>query len=563
MRPPSLLPLCGLLGLSSAFSKAPDNAVPIKNENHMFNVIQDSMRQWGSSLHHNGVSFFLASVPAGTQFYHGTSKATPVNGTEWLAFEPEHAMVFARPRRGPPPHLPSDDDDDDTKPQDGGHGELRKREHHDADEKHHGPPGSRPPKTFDENESGYLHTYAAAKDLRLLYLDGMSAAKTSKGTLDSQDAILFDGALDDSPSRGNGQENERARLACEMAENEWEGRIDGVLRMEAGFEIILCDFERDLTPVRITQVKRNSEGQRGPRGNRKHGDRDGPHREEDDKHHGGHGPRKEDDDRKRQGPGGPGGPGGPPHGGPGGGPDSSRWMRAITARYNGIGGNRVSLNFNHFVTAFSHNIDLFQDNSTLPRLVSLSPGGRAFLRAEVTRLILTQNPADVSEDWQAITDMIVTRYSKELSYFVSGSIDSIEQLQSEIERVLSPFIDYSERDDVAESERCATQFLPSGALGSGGLAEQAVYGVAHKICSSLIEAGKEKELESAAQVVRDLVGYLDWATWKECSGCAANEICVVPIWPMGTIQDYESPQCKDASNPYDQGGESYWGGMRH
>ncbi|KAJ5922342.1 hypothetical protein N7516_010045 [Penicillium verrucosum] len=529
MRPPWLIPLCGFLGLSTAFAKAPNNEIPIKNENHIFNVIQDSMRQWGSSLHHNGVSFFLASIPAGTQLYHGTSEATPVNGTEWLAFEPEHAM-------------------------DGGHGELRKREPHDTDEKHHGPTGGRPPMAFDENEAGYLHTYAAAKDLRLLYLDGMSAAKTSKGTLDSQDAILFNGALDDSPSRGNGQENERARLACEMAENEWEGRIDGVLRMEAGFEIILCDFGRDLTPVRITQVKQNSEKQRGPSGNRKHGDGGGSHKEDGDKHHGSPGPGKEDDG-KRHGPGGP--------GGPGGGPDSSRWMRAITARYNGIGGNRVSLNFNHFVTAFSHNVDLFRDNPTLPRLASLSPRSRAFLRSEVTSLILTQNAADVSEDWQAITDMIVTRYSKELSYFISGSIESIERLQSEVERVLSPFIDYSERDDVAESERCATQFLPLGALGSGGLAVQAVHGVAYKICSSLIEAGKENDLEAAVRVVRDLVGYLDWATWKECSGCAANEICVVPIWPMGTIQDYESPQCKDASNPYDQGGESYWGGMCH
>lgn len=581
MRPPSLLPLCGLLGLSTALTKAPDNEVPIKNENYIFNVIQDSMRQWGSSLHHNGMSFFLASVPAGTQFYHGTSQATPVNGTEWLAFEPEHAMVFARPRRGPPPHLPSDDDDD-TEAQDGGHGELRKRKHHDADEKHHGPPGGRPAKVFDENESGYLHTYAAAKDLRLLYLDGMSAAKTSKGTLDSQDVVLFTGELDDQPSRGNGQEKERARLACEMAENEWEGRIDGILRMEAGFEIILCHFERDLTPVRITQVKQNSEGQRGPRGNRQHGDRDGPHKEDDDKHHGGHGPRKEeedddnkhhgshgprkeddDDDGKRHGPGGPGGPGSPPHGGPGGGPDSSRWMRAITARYNGIGGNRVSLNFNHFVTGFSRYVELLQDNSTLPRLANLSPTSHIFLRAEVADLILTHNATDASEDWQAITDMIVTRYSKELSYFISDSIDSIERLQSEIERVLSPFIDYSARDDVSESERCATQFLPSGSLKSGTLAAQAVHGVAHKICSTLIEAGKEKDLESAVQVIRDLVGYLDWATWKECSGCAANEICVVPIWPMGTVQDYESPRCKDASNPYDHGGESYWGGMRH
>ncbi|KAJ6178688.1 hypothetical protein N7519_009149 [Penicillium mononematosum] len=558
MRPPSLLPLFGFLGLSCALSTAADNE-PVKNANHIFNVIQDSMRQWGSSLHHNGVSFFLASVPAGTQFYHGTSKASPVNGTEWLAFEPEHAMVFARPRRGPPPHLPPGDPD--TERHDGGHSELRKREHHEKDKKHHGPPGGRPPKAFDENEAGYLHTYAAAKDLRLLYLDGMSAAKSSKGTLDSQDAVLFAGSLDDHPSPG-GQESERARLACEMAQNEWEGRIDGVLRMEAGFEIILCDFKRDLIPVRITQVKQSSEEHRGHGDNRKHDDRDGPRKQADDKHHDGRGPSK-GDDGNRHGPRGPGGPGTPPPGGPGNGPDASRWMRAITARYNGIGGNRVSLNFNHFVTAFSHDVELFEHNSTLPRLVNLSNEERAAIRAEVTDLVMTHHPAEVCEDWQAITDMIVTRYSKELSYFVSGSIHSIERLQSEIERVLSPFIDYSERDDVAEIERCATQFMPSTSFESGDIAARAVYGVAYKICSSLVEAGKGPDLESAVHVIRDLVGYLDWATWKECRGCAANEICVVPIWPMGTVQDYDSPQCKDASNPYDQGGESYWGGMHH
>ncbi|KAJ5372424.1 hypothetical protein N7517_004430 [Penicillium concentricum] len=513
------------------------------------------MRQWGSSLHHNGVSFFLAGVPAGTQFYHGTSEANPVNGTEWLAFEPEHAMVFARPRRGPPPNLLPDDND--TERQEGGHGELRKRKHHETDEKHHGPPGDHPPKAFDNSGAGYLHTYAAAKDLRLLYIDGMSAAKTSKGTLDSQDAVLFNGSFGDPSSRGGG-ESERARLACEMADNEWEDRIDGVLRMEAGFEIILCHFERDLTPVRITQVKEQSEEHRGPRGNRKHGDRDGSRKEGDDKYHDGHGPKKEDEKRH-----GPGGPGGPPHGGPGNGPNSSRWMRAITARYNGIGGNRVSLNFNHFVTAFSHNVDLFQDNSTLPRLANLSADERAVIRAEVTNLIMTHNPTDVCEDWQTITDMIVTRYSKELSYFASGSVDSVEHLQTEIERVLSPFVDYSKRDDLAEIERCATQFLPPLSSEGGNIAAHAVHGVAHRICSALVQAGKEQNLKSAVQIVRNLVGYLDWATWKECRGCAANEICVVPIWPMGTVQDYDSPQCKDASNPYDQGGESYWGGIHH
>ncbi|KAJ4290997.1 hypothetical protein N0V90_010193 [Kalmusia sp. IMI 367209] len=31
------------------------------------------MRQWGSSLNHNGMSFFMATVPTGTQLYHGTA----------------------------------------------------------------------------------------------------------------------------------------------------------------------------------------------------------------------------------------------------------------------------------------------------------------------------------------------------------------------------------------------------------------------------------------------------------------------------------------------------------
>src|SRR3954451_7330658 len=78
------------------------------NTNHIFNAIHSSMRQWGSSLNHNGMSFFLATVPAGTRLYHGGSTRDPVIGPEWLAFEAEHALMFARPRRRPskgwPPH---------------------------------------------------------------------------------------------------------------------------------------------------------------------------------------------------------------------------------------------------------------------------------------------------------------------------------------------------------------------------------------------------------------------------------------------------------------------------
>lgn len=540
-----------ILGLSIAHSTPPINETI--NANHIFNTIQDSLRQWGSSLHHNGVTFFLARVPVGTQFYHGTSKDTPVTGTEWLAFEPEHAMVFAR-LQSPP--LPPPDDKEQN-----GHIELRKRDEFGQS----GPPHSPPPGT-SENKGGYLHTYTARKDLRLLYVDGMSAAKCDKGTLDSQDLVLFNGSLDQSPD-GGWKETQRANLACDLADNEWEGRIDGILRMEAGFEIILCHFERDLTPVRITHVKKESRG--GPPG--KHGPMNKHPRSDSriqldfpdpldqetviDEAETHNTPHKKDN-APRHGPRPPAGPGGP--GGPNHGSGGLRWIRAVTSRYNDIGGNRVSLNLDHFVTAFSYDVDLFQ-GARLPRLSNLPQSQLSALRDEVTQMIKTYHPAEVCEDWQAVADLIVTRYSDDLSYFASGKIRSLSQLQDEIEDAMAPFIDFENRDPDAEIGRCAMQFIPAGALEEGSLAGKTVYGVSKKICSSLVEAQGQENLQSAVHVIQELIEHLDWVTWKKCRGCKVHEICVVPIWPMGgTMDDYENPKCKDASDPYEQGRESYW-----
>lgn len=59
----------------------------------------------------------------------------------------------------------------------------------------------------------------------------MSAGKTTNGTLDSWDCIL-------------------------LAAQEWEGRVDGFVRMEGGFEVVLCEFERGLDVVRITWARK-------------------------------------------------------------------------------------------------------------------------------------------------------------------------------------------------------------------------------------------------------------------------------------------------------------------
>jgi hypothetical protein len=42
---------------------------------------------------------------------------------------------------------------------------------------------------------------------------------------------------------------------CELAAQEWEGGVDGLVRMEGGFEVVLCEFERRLDVVWITQAR--------------------------------------------------------------------------------------------------------------------------------------------------------------------------------------------------------------------------------------------------------------------------------------------------------------------
>ena len=81
--------------------------------------------------------------------------------------------------------------------------------------------------------------------------------------------------------------------------------------MEGGFEVILCEFERELDVVRITRAKGEDE------------DGDG---------------RKEARER-----------------------DVMQYYKAVTARYDGIGGGRVVLDYELFVTAYTCPVDLFQN----------------------------------------------------------------------------------------------------------------------------------------------------------------------------------------------------------
>lgn len=72
-----------------ASSSQPNNRFQpskLPHANHIFIAVHSAMHQWGSSVNHNGMSIFNATIPEDVQLYHGDSRAEPVKGMQWMAF---------------------------------------------------------------------------------------------------------------------------------------------------------------------------------------------------------------------------------------------------------------------------------------------------------------------------------------------------------------------------------------------------------------------------------------------------------------------------------------------
>ena len=479
------LPTLGFLASSLHTVRCID--LNIVNANHIFNAIHDSMRQFGNSLNHNGMSIFLATVPKDTELYHGTSTPWRINGTQWLAFEPEHGLVFAGAPVGPPPS------DTVKEPHHLQQGRLQQLLGHAGQP----PPDERP------QVPGYFHTYRTKHELRLLYVDGQSAAKSSKGTLDTQDYVLLPKPPSSTPGEWLPFEDlARAKALCRMAETEWQGRIDGILRMEAGFEIILCDFEKHLDVVRIVEAKDV-------------GDRD------------------EDVNG-----------------------EVFNYLQAVAARYDGIGGGRVRIDYNNFITLFDHPEAIYFDQTDLPRVTSTSTV-LPVIRRQVKDLA-TGVPNMDGINWQQVTDMVVSRDADRIAYMTSASLHNMSELQTEADRALRPFIDYNSRNATAEIERCAVQPFP-GDIGtiSHSVAYLTILNVTTSICSTFSSIlSDEMDFFTALRKLQDLKKWLRWATWKRCRSCGYHEICFVPLWPIGSKEDFEQPKCQ--TNVLDLPNDYWW-----
>lgn len=495
----------------------------VYSANHIFNAIHSSMRQWGSSINHNGMSVFLATVPAGLPLYHGNWSPNLIQGMEWLAFEPEHAMVFAWPPvTGPPAEDKAALHRSTIK-------EMSIRySGREAEKKtflKFGPASSSPQVGLSttnpfQNTTGYLHTYTAKHKLRLLYVDGLSAGKTTNGTLDTQDILLLNQTFPGDHDRMF-NDWERGEGLCNLTSTLWQNKIDGMLRMEGGFEIILCDFEAHVESTAVVAISREKE--------------------------------INNPEHRFQGLG------------------DWPYFKAMTSRYHGVGGDRVTLDYEDFVSVFAYpDIKGLWDNNVqsdyaMPRLQNVKRTDLLRMRSDVTSMISRKDWDDIGKgkDWQAVADLVIARYSKSLRYLHSEKSvrEDKEKLKEYLGNLLRPFIDYSKRNITLESSRCVAQLVPPLPANTPPLAHRAVFHTTHHICDTLLSALEfastpASSTTQAKGLIDDLVRYLQWTTWKQCPTCADEEVCYIPIWPMGTHADHAHPRCRSEQEASGRWG--YW-----
>lgn len=224
----------------SSFTSTLDLIKPISllNASAVFNTVQGALRSKDSQIHPIGVSFIPAYIPKGTLLYHGSGKAEIEEGLEWVAFDREYSYLFLSLTVGPHFRLGRGATSKDNESDDSGNGGR-------SDEKLDGPPkGPRvpsklPPKLPKQSRVS-LFTLEVLKPLdKMILLDGSSAAKTSSGEMDQQMILARseDGLI---------SERTAADRICQWGSS---FGLDGYIRIEVGFEAVLCNMKSDKVKI--------------------------------------------------------------------------------------------------------------------------------------------------------------------------------------------------------------------------------------------------------------------------------------------------------------------------
>ncbi|KAH8906259.1 hypothetical protein BR93DRAFT_945692 [Coniochaeta sp. PMI_546] len=152
---------------------------------HIFHGTSSLLAQWPNTFFPNGHTLAAVTVPPYTHLYHGRLDSDPPPSPEWLAFDREMSYGI-----------------------------------------------------MGSTRNSHLLTYQTTRPVKLVYFDGESAALMGLGQLDSQMLLAFGNVTGPPPPEEGGRglwgEYERAKGLG------WG--FEGVVRMNAGFEVIWCDF---------------------------------------------------------------------------------------------------------------------------------------------------------------------------------------------------------------------------------------------------------------------------------------------------------------------------------
>ncbi|KAG9314912.1 hypothetical protein JVU11DRAFT_4020 [Chiua virens] len=457
---------------------------PNATDHLVFETVHSLLQHWPNTRMRNGHTIVPGTVPTGTLLYHGRDNNKLPANPDWFSTDPEHSYYFCG-RRGivNPDHL-----------------------------------------------QGCWHlTLATTRPLKVLYFDGNSAAKIPSGTMDAQDLLVWG-----TPGSGKlAEEVPRLHGLCEWGR---EFGVDGFVRMEMDFEVMLCDISSGLSVVSFLNIVR-------------------------------------------------------PDGTP---PKISplilfETMSAGSWHNHFPGETRIQLDLSGLVS--------FYDTQLVPSLVPIRAGQERWdhrvantsdkdISAVKSRLeTALKRPANLSSgiDWKTLIHVIVDRFAERLEltrYLLNLSatapeeiIDQANKTQTQLRVMLTPYFQLSvvppeplEKTTLDWTipiyKHCAMthtffmEILLGSMTDSEKLIFQAIRGTNREICrvvtkmwatgvyAGIDERFNVKESLDVAELRRlrntwtgdleRLMTWLDWSVWVKCNpACGPTEMCFLPTWPVG------------------------------
>ncbi|KAH7922886.1 hypothetical protein BV22DRAFT_1037011 [Leucogyrophana mollusca] len=449
----------------------------------IFETVASLLQHWPNTRYRNGHSIVPGTIPYGTLLYHGTLEKELPKVPEWTSTDPEHSIIFCR----------------------------------------------------GASDTGCWHfTLTTTRPLKVLYFDGSSAAKTEYGTMDTQDLVAW------GEMKPEWMYDERRRIdaLCKWGEGH---ALDGFVRMEPDFEVMLCNFS---SGVEISSSLNLAN------------------------------PRLPADS-----------PPGVPHG-------DDIMLRAFELIHAGSwhnrypGESRISLDLSHLVS--------FYDVDLVPSLVPVRAGLERWdhrvsgisdtdirrVTARLAEVLRRPQPDASGVDWSTLIRVVVKRYAPRLELMrhlldildpdQTTILDRAKKVQIQLRVMLTPYIIHtiaplnsSASNPWASSafRECATAHTSSIASRMEKLSSservllQAVQGTTREICRVTtnmwalgVRSGLDPYLPSSSsspaslpalvdtwrESLSDLMTWLDWSVWVKCSpACGPEEMCYLPTWPIG------------------------------